>query len=224
MKIFLKENDSDFKIHVDIPDICPRCGRDLVPSPLYLGHIPFAKTALNYMAVVICPQCNKPVYIDICSPDRSCGSFQEGTVIGCYPPIQIFDLPKGIGNLYPDFCTIYNQAAVSEARGLSEIYGMAYRRALEFLVKQYALKAFPDSAEAIKSETLMKTINRIDNPRIQALAKASAWLGNDQTHLQVKHPEYTVNDIKAFIKSLCYYILMEEEVARAQELINKPHQ
>ena len=91
-------------------------------------------------------------------------------------------------------------------------------------MKQYALKTFPDSAEAINNEKLMQTINRIDNPRIQALAKASAWLGNDQTHLQVKHPEYSVDDIKAFIKSLCYYILMEEEVSHAQALISKPYQ
>ncbi len=222
MEISLKENHSEYIIHVTLPDTCPRCGRDLAPKPLFLGHIPHNKSRINNAAVVICPHCNKPVYFDIDSP-YSDKSFQQGTIIGCYPSIQIFDLPKGIEKLYPDFYKIYNQTAVSEAKGLSELCGMGYRKALEILVKQYALKTYPNSNEEINNEKLIQTINRIENPKIQALAKATAWLGNDQTHLQVKHPEYTVDDIKAFIKSLCYYILMEEEVARAQALVNKPN-
>ena len=100
---------------------------------------------------------------------------------------------------------------------------MGYRKALEFLVKQYAQNSSPEESDTINNEPLAQTINRIDNPRIKTLAKASAWLGNDQTHLQVKHPEYSVDDIKSFIKSLCYYILMEEEVSRAENLITKSH-
>lgn len=223
MEITLKENDSSYKIHVNIPTVCPRCGRDLVPDPFFLGRISLPSSSLNYVAVVLCPQCRKPVYLDIASPDRE-NPYQKGTVIGIYPHIQIFDLPTGIEALYPDFTKVYCQAALAEARNLSEICGMGYRKALEFLVKQYAQNSAPEESDTINNEPLAQTINRIDNPRIKTLAKASAWLGNDQTHLQVKHPEYSVDDIKSFIKSLCYYILMEEEVSRAENLITKSHQ
>lgn len=223
MLISLKETDSKFSIDVDAPSICPRCGRDLVPAPISFECLSHVYAYYNYAAIVCCPQCKGAIYLDIRVPERrDCA--HSGEVVNCFPSIQIYDLPKGIDKLYPDFCRIYYQAAISEARGLSEICGMGYRKALECLVKQYAINAFPDYTDAINKETLMQTIIRIDNPRIQALAKASVWLGNDQTHLQIKHPEYTVADIKAFIKALCYHILMEEEVSRAQELITKPRQ
>lgn len=223
MIISFKEADSEYPFNIDVPDICPRCGRDLVPKPLYFEYLSHVGAYYYYTATVLCPQCKKPIYLDISVPESTHNTYC-GKVNSFFPSNKILDLPSGIGNLYPDFCRIYNQAALSEARGLSEICGMGYRRALEMLVKQYALKAFPGNTDAINNEKLMQTINRIENPRIQALAQASAWIGNDQTHLQVKHPEYTVVDIKAFIKSLCYYILMEEEVIRAQALINKPRQ
>ena len=209
MIVSLTETGSKFPIKVEAPDICPRCGRDLVPTPLFFYYLSHVNAYHHYTATVSCPQCKGAIYLDITVPER--GNFTyTGKVINCFPSIQIFDLPKGVDRLYPDFCKIYYQAAVTEARNLSEICGMGYRKALECLVKQYAVKTFPDSADVINKETLMQTINRIDNPRIQALSKASAWLGNDQTHLQVKHPDYTVDDIKSFIKALCYHILMEE--------------
>ena len=203
-------------VSVDAPAICPRCGRDLVPQQLFVKEV-IAHQQQAFTATIMCSQCRKPIYLDIVRPYNKTAHVEK-----VYPSVEIFDIPKGVDDLYPSFLSTYKEAAIAEARGLSDICGMGYRKALEKLVKQYALKVFPDNSEAINAETLMQTVNRINNPRIQALAKASTWLGNDQTHPQTFHPDYTVADMKAFIKALCYHILMEEEVSRAQKLIAEP--
>ena len=170
-------------VSVDAPAICPRCGRDLVPQQLFVKEV-IAHQQQAFTATIMCSQCRKPIYLDIVRPYNKTAHVEK-----VYPSVEIFDIPKGVDDLYPSFLSTYKQAAIAEARGLSDICGMGYRKALE---------------------------------NIQALAKASTWLGNDQTHPQTFHPDYTVADMKAFIKALCYHILMEEEVSRAQTLIAQP--
>lgn len=98
---------------------------------------------------------------------------------------------------------------------------MGYRKALEFLVKDYSISLHPDSAEEIKSAPLGECIKLyIDNARIEKLAKASTWLGNDETHYIRKHEEYSVENLKAFIRALTSFIASDLAVADAESLIN----
>lgn len=107
-----------------------------------------------------------------------------------------------ISDLSSDFVTVYNQTELAEAHGLDELCGMGYRRALEFLVDAYIRHIKPD-ANIEASLKLGKKIDKyIDNPKIQILAKKSAWLGNDATHIVKKHPNRDVTDIKKFIKAM----------------------
>ena len=73
---------------------------------------------------------------------------------------------------------------------------MGYRKALEFFVKEYVTKNLYNGKEkdSILSEPLGETIERLENPLLQSISKASSWLGNDQTHMVQKHPEYGVDD------------------------------
>ena len=205
----------------DGPNWCPVCGGDLVPKVLSVNQIKGSPFDGNYAVTLLCPLCQSPVFLNVyCYPTK-----KLGRVVECYPPDTISDLPKSIKTGFPEFYNLYLQAALAEAKGCVDICGAGFRRALESLVKNYATQLFPESADTINKEKLMQTINRIDGPKIQTLAKASTWLGNDQTHLQVKHPDYGIDDMKAFIKALCYFILMENEFKRSQALTNPaPHQ
>ena len=59
----------------------------------------------------------------------------------------------------------------------------------------------------------------IDNSRIKTLAKASAWLGNDETHYIKRHPDYSIEHLKLFIDSVVSFIDSELTVYKAQELL-----
>ena len=96
---------------------------------------------------------------------------------------------------------------------------------MEFLVKDYAISSHPKCQEQIESSLLSKCItDYIDNEKIKTLAKASAWIGNDETHYVRKHQDYNVQDLKRFIKATVAYIESELSFAEAFDFLNGSQQ
>jgi len=116
---------------------------------------------------------------------------------------------EGISALSPQFVKIYNQALAAECAKLDEIAGLGYRKSLEFLIKDFCIHLHPNDEEKIKSMLLAKCIaTYVDNDMIKTLAERSAWLGNDEAHYIRKHTDRDVNDMKAFIKAMVYFVGM----------------
>lgn len=120
-----------------------------------------------------------------------------------------------IARLSPAFVKIYEEAHAAEKHDLTLICGMGYRKALEFLVKDYLIEKHPQESETIAKEPLSQSIRRIDNLQIKTLAERSAWLGNDETHYTKKHDGYSYEDIKAFLEAMTAFILYEKTVEKA---------
>lgn len=92
---------------------------------------------------------------------------------------------------------------------LDEIAGLGYRKALEFLIKDFAIHEHPDEEESIKAKPLAKCIKSyITNENITTLAERSAWIGNDEAHYIRKQEDRDVSDMKAFIQAIVYFIGM----------------
>ena len=92
---------------------------------------------------------------------------------------------------------------------------------MEFLVKDYAISSHPELEEQIESSMLGKCItDYVDNEKIKTLARASAWLGNDETHYV--HQNYNVQDLKRFIKATVAYIEYELSFTEAFDLLKNP--
>ena len=126
-----------------------------------------------------------------------------------------------IEQLSPNFVSIYNDALQEESLGMTSICGMGYRKALEFLVKDFAISNNPYAEKAISKSPLAQCIdNYIESPRLKALAKASAWLGNDETHYVKKHPEYGTSELKTFINAFVTFIDSELAYKNAQTLLS----
>lgn len=120
---------------------------------------------------------------------------------------QVFD--NKIIELSPQFDKIYNQALAAETSQLNEIAGLGYRKALEFLVKDFAIRQHPRDKDNIKSMLLSQCINSyIDNDHIKTLATRSAWIGNDEAHYIRKQEDRDVQDMKSFIQAIVYFIGM----------------
>lgn len=121
-----------------------------------------------------------------------------------------------ISDLSPQFVEIYHQSENAEAIGLNQISGMGYRKALEFLVKDYAIHKNSDKKNEIEKAFLSACIkNYIENPKIQTLAEKSVWLGNNETHYVKEHMDRNVSDLKIFIKACANYIEMDLTVEDA---------
>lgn len=126
-----------------------------------------------------------------------------------------------IKKLSPGFVETYTQAESAEAQQLFQICGPGYRKALEFLVKDYLCHIHPEDTEKIQSELLGASINRIESTRIKTLAQRSTWIGNDETHYVRKHEDLGLSEMKRFITAMLSYIESELAFEAAERIARK---
>ena len=99
---------------------------------------------------------------------------------------------------------------------------MGYRKALEFLVKDYAIKNNSDEEQEIKEMYLADCIKKyIANPRAEAVIERTVWLGNDQTHYVKLHDDKDLDDLKALLNLSLSYIIMELQTDEAMKISKK---
>ena len=110
-------------------------------------------------------------------------------------------VPEEVAKVSPQFVEIFTQASKAEAFGLEAVAGVGYRKALEFLVKDYCVTKSPDKEDDVKKRPLGQVIDvYVDNENIKQCAKRAVWLGNDETHYVRTWIEKDVRDLKLLIK------------------------
>jgi hypothetical protein len=115
-----------------------------------------------------------------------------------------------ITEISPSFVTIYNQAFIAEQQELYEICGVGYRKALEFLIKDYAILKNGDKKENIEKSYLGPVIDKyIDDVKIKSVSKRAVWIGNDETHYIRKWEGKDLSDLKKLIELTVHWIEME---------------
>jgi len=118
----------------------------------------------------------------------------------------------------PKFFVIYNQAKEADDRRLKEICGAGYRRALEFLIKDYLVKEKGKKSKEIRETRLGTCIkDYIDNQNIKDCAKRAAWLGNDETHYIRKWKDKDLEDLKDLIELTANWIRDEHLTRRIKK-------
>lgn len=212
---------NSFTLNFEETDECPLCHFSLRPE-VKSGFYIRDKDASYYTAYLIC-FCTKCRNIFMIKYRGSYGPSSISTpiikgLIPVTPRTEPFS--AGISDLSPTFVNTYNQAQFAESQGLTEICGMGYRRALEFLVKDYLIHLTPDQEDTIKAEFLGASIRRINNDHIKVLAERSTWIGNDETHYVRKHEDFDYTDLKRFIMAMVRYI--DSELAFEEALSIPP--
>jgi hypothetical protein len=128
------------------------------------------------------------------------------------------EFSKTIYDISQNFPNIYNQAYAAEQSRLNLICGPGYRKALEFLIKDYLIKLNPGEKEAIRSTFLGKCISEyVTDEKIKEVAKRAAWLGNDETHYLREWEDKDVQVLKDLIDVTVYWIDAEELTKRIIE-------
>ncbi|MBR1806375.1 MAG: hypothetical protein IJ774_08330 [Selenomonadaceae bacterium] len=200
---------------LDVRDVCPHCHQSTSLQVLQAVKSPVSNECA---AVLLCRRCKRLVFADLLLLNKLLGT-DDTKLIALYPNPKDLEIPAEMDLHYPTFYELYRQAHRAEEENLTEIVGAAYRKALETLVKTYLTEQFPADAPAISTELLGNSIARIEYPRIKALAKVAAWIGNDETHTFKKNPDLNVADMKNFMVALCHLILAEKVGDEAAELV-----
>lgn len=208
----------------DEPETCPLCKYALKPQEL--AAVPFVnRSGKQFLAFLyLCKRCYR-----VFAVMHSCSLMSETMgrrsyflaktmYIGPQEHEQI-KFHERIENLSPRFTKIYNQAYAADSSGLDEIAGIGYRKALEFLVKDYALYKFADDMEKIKTMPLAQCIRSyIHSPQIESLASRAAWIGNDEAHYVRKQETLDLDDMKSFIEATVYFVNMDLLSERAASI------
>lgn len=193
------------KLHVaKEPDICPSCHfsiQTLIETAYFLpgDHFLGGDAEVLYR----CPrgECGRGYLVRYSLEMRADGDY-AATVASIVPRLwQRPQHPPVVTDISPRFVEIYRQASMCDAGGLDEVSGPGFRKALEFLVKDFGITRYPERAEEIRSAALAQVIARyIDDPRIKSCAERATWLGNDETHYERRWTDRDVSDLKRTIQ------------------------
>lgn len=217
-------NDKSLKFQVQLPNKCPLCSTAYSSKPVFSWFFKNDLGVVYLYAIFFCPSCEDVFFVTYNVNDYWSNDCRY--IINQYPaPTALTNLSNSICKLSPKFVEIFHQAEKAENFELTELCGIGYRKALEFLVKDYAISIHPEHKSQIESSQLARCIaDFIDNEKIKTLAKASAWLGNDETHYIRKHQNHNIQDLKRFIKATVAYIDSEFSFTEAFEFLNNSQQ
>ncbi len=199
---------------------CPLCHKATSPTFINGYLIGSSENAIPLTAYIIlyCPSCRE-LYI---ATYRFYNGLDQSILIDCHPhntlPVSFNDNLKLFS---PEFVNIYAQAksaeSSSDTKGLA---GIGYRKALEYLIKDYLIQIKKQDKKTIIQMDLGRCVNMLD-AELQNIEKASVWLGNDETHYYKKNDGYDLNDLKEFIDCLVADIERECVRQKAKKLVNK---
>lgn len=218
----LTPNEPSDLIEIEVEEVgkCPCCG--IATSPTFLQGFAILHPDLLHMIyayiALYCPSCHV-IYSARYIGNRGTSSLGLESIF----PKQAtqINFSDNIHNLSPMFVSLYNQAAQAETKiEINGLAGIGYRKALEYLIKDYLIKMKHQDKDAIIKMDLGNCVNKLDG-QIKNIAKASIWIGNDETHYFRKNPEYDIEDLKSFINTLIHFIEIDFAVNKANSLINK---
>ena len=213
-KFLFPDSGAQYKGSYDEPSECPLCKHKIKPEELHAATYK-DEDGLYYLSFLyLCHHCYRVFtalhHCRLSSSRDGLRNVFESTNLYIGPSFftpQEFDEP--IRQLSPQFDKIYNQALAAESDNLDEIAGIGYRKALEFLVKDFCIHLHPSEDETIKAKPLSRCINDyIDNLQIRTLAEKATWIGNDETHYIRKIENRDITDMKKFIKAMVYFVGM----------------
>lgn len=202
------------------PTECPICHVAVTPIDTNLG----AKTrniggAVIAERVFLCPNetCEHLFIARYLFNGRTPPGQESFRLYSCLP-LEIVSPKQSetISKVSPDFCSIYEQAYKAEQHELLLVAGPGYRKALEFLLKDYIISQLTgtDAEITTKRATVEKSLlgtciaNYIQSEQIKEISKRAAWLGNDETHYVRKWEDKDLNDLKKLISLTLYWIEM----------------
>ena len=205
-------------VKFEYPEYCPHCGKSISPEKIHISDSEDSYSSGDARFVVTF-RCSRSACKKYFAVEYIFTSTSELCSIAKYsyrPPIKV-KLPENIEKVSSVFVEIYSQATVAESEALDQIAGVGYRKAAEFLIKDYVISKNPSDEEHIKSIMLGKVIADYlnDFQKIQVLAKSVAWIGNDETHYVRRHDGKDIQDLKKFILSAAQFIAADYDADEA---------
>lgn len=212
------EIDQIVEVEVEEVGECPNCHKSGTPTFIngYLIGSKENDIPITMFLILYCTSCRQLYIARYSGYSGISNLFLNYT----FPNTkQDIEFNNTIAELSPEFVSIYNQSLEAESnQSTTGLAGLGYRKALEFLIKDYLIKEKQNNSTTIKEMQLSNCIDKLDG-HLQVIAKAATWLGNDETHYFRKHEDYNIEDLKDFIMCLVKEIEHHFILKRASKLV-----
>ena len=190
------------------PEECPICHTSIHTQSLHWAHL-YSNDQDILEFIFQCPR-------------SACGHFFIGRymrsdthrqfalyeLVPATPPKP--QIPPEVAGVSPLFMEVYSQAMAAEAFGLPQLVGIGYRKALEFLIKDYCISKQRSAASKIRSAWLGTCIQQfVEDPKVKLCAERAAWLGNDETHYERRWVNHDIQNLKELIQLTVNWIHSE---------------
>ena len=220
-------------ILIDVPEYCPLCEQNM--NPIVFDNAVISDTSIrkdsstnsNVFQVSFITRCTRCKHLytnifevrgDVCGNSRIAKKIYYQTKM----PNMDIELPENVEKISRTFVSIYTQALQAEKLNLNELVGMGLRKAVEFLIKDYAIKTHPENKQEIKEKWLGYVIeNFIDDDKLKKFAKGASWIANDETHYVKEWPDKDIEDIKQYIECFINYIELKSSIADIEDMRKK---
>lgn len=174
------------------PDTCPICHKGI--RPISQGLDALNERTEGVERVFRCPrEVCQGLFIAYYFRNRYSGIYFYKASL----PLKLQDrkFSDELKEISADYCSICNEAHKAELMGYSQVCGPGYRKALEFLVKDFVSRGKnEEEKKEIEDLPLASCIKKyVDDARLKAVAERAVWLGNDETHYVRKWEDKDLN-------------------------------
>lgn len=219
----------DLSIRVNSEDECPNChyGIDLSQdfSRVYHDLHSDEQNDFNIFSIHICPHCHRGFVIEHNMTIKPNKSENDKIVIieksqTIYPhSTPNLDIDEQIRKISPKFYDIYRQCLIAKNEGLSDLYGMGFRKALEQLITDFAInKHFAEKDKILAMSLHNRIESYFHDSETKTALMACKWLGNNETHYENCNTKEDIVLFEELIEDTLYYIHRELRKEKAQSI------
>jgi len=202
------------------PDTCPMCHHGI--DPKFLTAI-WSMEAHRLEAAFRCPRkdCQQMFVATYKDENHSDTGWK---LVALAPYTTVYPkYPDPITKVSPRFVEIMKQVTVADDKKLEQLVGMGLRKAVEFLMKDFAIHEHPDQKENIEKGELAWVIGQYTpDGNIKTCAKRAAWLGNDETHFLRIWKDRDITDLKKLVQLTVNWIESHELTKGFQQTMPDP--
>lgn len=197
------------------PDMCPICHTRITPNVM-TGGIAGRIYDGNLTIVFVCPS-------DSCR-EYFLGYYEKRNAqygfLTCRPKeTAVPSLPDFVTNISANYCEMFRECYRAEAEGLHQVAGFGYRKALEFLIKDYLVSRRPEDRAAIEATPLATCIETyVGDANVRDVGRRAVWLGKDESQRTWMDKE--LRDLKSVLELVLRWI--ETEYLTAELLKTMP--
>ena len=189
------------------PAVCPFCGIGTDGTTVSASTLPYKKDHHIVVSSIQCTGC-KQKFVAIYEKVDG-----ELTYIDVLPQPSGEALNSCFQEISPRFVEVHKEAQTAELVGLTDLAAMGYRKALEIIIKDFAIVVLEEPENTVAKKQLADAISTyLHQESLVKTADVVRILGNDHVHYKEKYPEFDFTLLKRYYNIFLHLIVTEYEI------------